>query len=324
MTVRDKAMKKILVCGATGFIGRNIATYFSKKEGCQVYGVYHQQEPWDCKNITFLKADLREKAQVDQVVQGMDIIIQAAATTSGSKDIVSQPYIHVTDNAVMNSLIFRSAYEANVGHVVFFSCGVMYQPSGIPVKETDFNANIGLLPQYFGVGWTKVYIEKMCEFYAGISATKYTVLRQSNIYGPYDKYDYEHSHMFGATVRKVMDAKEGDTVVIWGEGTEGRDLLYVDDVVDFVERAIRLQEGKFELCNVGFGHAFSVNEVVEKVIALSGKKLGISHDLGQPSIPTHLSFNIGKAQNLFGWKPKIGLEEGIKKTLRWYQESGRI
>lgn len=315
-------LKTILICGATGFIGRNIVEHFAKREEYKVYAVYHEKEPFDCDNVEFLKADLREKEQVDKVVKGIDVIIQAAATTSGSKDIIYKPYIHVTDNAIMNSLIFRSAYEAKVKHIVFFSCGVMYQPSEIPRFEHDFNANDEIVPQYYGVGWTKVYIEKMCEFYSRISDTKYTVLRQSNIYGPYDKYDYEHSHMFGATLRKVMDAKEGDKIIVWGQGKESRDLLYVDDVVRFVDKAIDLQESKFVLCNVGYGQDFSVTEVVQKIISLSGKKLGIEYDVTKPSIPTHLSFNIERAMNLFGWKPQTSFEDGIKKTILWYQKTG--
>ena len=311
-------VKKILICGVTGFIGRNIAEYFAKNKEYKVYGVYHQKEPWDCPAITFFRADLREKSQVARVIQGMDIIIQAAATTSGSKDIISQPYVHVTDNAVMNSLIFRAAYDAKVRHVFFFSCGVMYQPGNRPRKEQDFNVGDEMVPQYFGVGWTKVYIEKMCEFYARISETKYTVLRQSNIYGPHDKYDYEHSHMFGATVRKVTDAKDGDSIVVWGEGKESRDLLHVDDVVSFVDMALEKQREKFQLCNVGYGQAFSVNEIVRKVIDASGKDLTICHDVSKPSIPTNLCFDIERAKELFGWKPKVSITEGIEKTLQWY------
>ena len=317
-------MKKILICGVTGFIGRNMAEHFVKDDEYQVYGVYYGKEPWDCPNITFIKADLREEHQVGQVVQGMDIIIQAAATTSGSKDIISRPYIHVTDNAVMNSLIFRAASESNVKHVIFFSCGVMYQPGRLPRKEQDFKADDEMVPQYFGVGWTKVYIEKMCEFYSRVSETKYTVLRQSNIYGPYDKYDYEHSHMFGATIRKVADTEDGGGIVIWGDGKETRDLLYVEDVVDFVDRAIKGQKEKFQLCNVGYGMAYSVNDVVRKIIEASGKDITVSHDIAKPSIPTHLCFDIEKANKLFGWRPKVSLEKKKKKTLQWYQDSRRI
>ena len=131
--------KKVLVCGATGFIGRNIAEYLAGRNDLEVYGVYLKSEPLKESRIKMIKADLTDKNDVSRVVKGMDIIIQAAATTSGSKDIVTKPYIHVTDNAIMNSLIFMSAYAHSVSHIVFFSCSVMYQPSNIPLKETDFN-----------------------------------------------------------------------------------------------------------------------------------------------------------------------------------------
>ena len=170
---------------------------------------------------------LTNREDVDELLKpGYDILVQAAATTSGAKEIVNKPYYHVTDNAVMNSLIFRSAFEHNIGHVIFFSCTVMHQSSDKPLKEDDFDANKGMHPRYFGVGWTKVYIEKMCEFYSRISSTKYTVVRHSNIFGPYDKFDLERSHVFGATMTKVMTAKDGGKIVVWGTGEEERDLLY--------------------------------------------------------------------------------------------------
>ena len=111
--------RKVLVCGATGFIGRNIAETLAQKEEFEVYGTYLKSAPLDNSGIKMIRADLTNKEDVELAVKGMDLIIQAAATTSGVKDILTKPYIHVTDNAVMNSLIFRSAYEHKVGQVVF-------------------------------------------------------------------------------------------------------------------------------------------------------------------------------------------------------------
>ncbi len=194
-------------------------------------------------------------------------MIQAPATTSGAKDIVTKPYIHVADNAVMNSLLFRSAHDHGVEQVIFFSCTVMYPEKEKPVREEDFNYEIS--PKYFGVGWTKVYLEKMCEFYSSIGNTKYTAIRHSNIYGPHDKYDLEKSHVFGATVTKVMTAKDG-RITVWGEGTEERDLLYVEDLVRFVGLVMARQKNKFDLVNVGLGKSVSVTELVQKIIQHSG------------------------------------------------------
>ncbi|MBI2098116.1 MAG: NAD(P)-dependent oxidoreductase [Candidatus Wildermuthbacteria bacterium] len=312
--------KKVLICGATGFIGRNIVEHFATLSDFEVYGTYWQAEPLENPNIRMVEADLTNKDDVARVVEGKDIIIQAAATTSGAKDIVEKPYYHVTDNALMNSLLLRAAFEHNVAHFIFFSCTVMYQPSDTALSEQDFDANQELLPKYFGVGWTKVYIEKMCEFYSRIGNTKYTVIRHSNIYGPHDKYDLEKSHVFGATLTKVMTAPPNGQIVVWGEGTEARDLLHVADLVDFVEAAIAKQESKFKLYAVGLGEAISVADLVKKMIEHSGKNLTISYDTSKPSIKTSLFLDCSRAKEELGWAPKISLDEGIERTMAWYKE----
>ncbi|MBN1384038.1 MAG: NAD-dependent epimerase/dehydratase family protein [Elusimicrobia bacterium] len=315
---------KVLICGATGFIGRNTAEFFAGKDNFEVYGTYLKSKPLNNPKIKMVKADLTDKNDVSRVINGMDIIIQAAATTSGAKEIVTKPYIHVTDNALMNALIFRTAYDYKVSHVVFFSCTNMYQSSDVPIKETDFDLNKEIFSSYFGAAWTKVYNEKMCEFYSRIGDTKYTVIRHSNIYGPYDKYDLEKSHVFGATITKVMTAKEGGKIRVWGSGEEERDLLYVSDLVNFIDLAVSKQKNKFELLNAGLGSSISVKELVKKIIALSGKNIDIEYDLSKPSIKTKLCLDTTKAKKTFGWSPEVTLDDGIRKTITWYKNHFNI
>ncbi len=317
----DKINKKILICGSTGFIGRNLAEYFAKRDDVQVCGTYFESEPLNIPKVKMVYADLRSKEDVDKALDGMDIVIQAAATTSGAKDIFSKPWYHVTDNAVMNAYLFRSAYENNVGHLIFLSCTIMYQSSDDPLKEDDFDANADVNSAYFGGAWTKVYNEKMCEFYSGIGGAKYTVIRHSNIYGPYDKYDLDKSHVFGATMTKVMAAKEGDKVLVWGTGEEERDLLYVSDLVDFIELAIDKQKSKFELLNAGYGSSISISGLVRKIIEHSGKNLDIEYDRTKPSIKTKLSLDTARANKILGWSPKTSIDDGIIKTMTWYKEN---
>jgi GDP-L-fucose synthase len=311
--------KKVLVCGATGFIGRNITEQLSKRSDLEVHAVRFQRQEYDCPNITWHHADLRRPEDIERVIQGVDIIIQAAATTSGSKDIVTRPYIHVTDNAVMNAYLFRAAFEHKVKHVIFFSCTVMYASSETALKETDFDANKALHPRYFGVGNTKLYTEKMCEFYAGISDTKFTSIRHSNIYGPHDKFDLERSHVFGATITKVMTAK--DKISVWGTGEEERDLLHVDDLINFIDLAIAKQPEKYRLYNCGYGQAITIKNLVNDIVRLSGKKLTIEHDLSQPTIKTSLFLDCALAKKELGWEPKINLETGIQNTLTWWENN---
>ena len=312
-------MKKILICGATGFIGRNLTKYFADRDEFEVYAVWNQRPSTKIDNVTWVQGDLRKTGDVERLVEGMDIIVQAAATTSGSKDIVNRPHIHVTDNAVMNSLLLRAAFDHHVKHFVFFSCTVMYQSSAKALSETDFDASEELHSRYYGVGWTKVYVEKMCDFFSKLGRTKHSVIRHSNIYGPYDKYDLERSHVFGATITKVMNAEE--KIKVWGTGEEERDLLHVDDLVQFVEKTIKKQDSPYELFNCGLGKAVCIRQLVEIVVRLSGKTLKIEHDLSQPSIKTSLFLDCSKAKEMLGWKPYIDLEEGVQKTFYWYREN---
>jgi nucleoside-diphosphate-sugar epimerase len=310
---------KLLICGATGFIGRNMVEYFAGLGEYDVHAVRFNRPEYAYKNVTWHKADLRDPEAVNKLLAGVDILVQAAATTSGSKDIVTRPYIHVTDNAVMNSYLFRAAFEHKVKHVIFFSCTVMYPSSSKALKESDFDANTPLHPRYFGVGNTKIYIEKMCEFFAGISDTKFTAIRHSNIYGAHDKFDLERSHVFGATITKVMTAK--DTVTVWGTGEEERDLLHVDDLSRFVELAIKKQPVKYRLYNCGLGKAVSIKDLVNKMVVKSGKKLMVKHDLSQPTIKTSLFLDCSLAKAELGWEAQVDLDSGIEATLRWWSDN---
>ena len=159
----------------------------------------------------------------------------------------------------------------------------------------------------------------MCEFYSSLGNTKYTAIRHSNIYGPYDKFDLERSHVFGATITKVMTASK--KITVWGKGKEKRDLLYIDDLISFVMLVIKKQKNNFELLNCGLGKDISINELVKKIIFLSKKKLDINYDLSKPNIPTYLTVNCDKAKKLLGWKPKTSLDNGIKKTLKWWTKN---
>jgi GDP-L-fucose synthase len=311
--------RRVVVCGATGFIGRHVAEHFAADpDRFEVIGIHHLRPSFEHPAITWTQADLCDKAQVRRALEGADIVIQAAATTSGSADVVTRPYIHVADNAVMNSHLLRAAFDHKIKHFVFFSCSVMYPSSKRPLAESDFDLAGPIEPRHFGIAWTKVYVERMCEFYAGICPTRFTVIRHSNIYGPYDKFDLERSHVFGATVTKAMTARD-DRIVVWGAGTERRDFLYISDLVDFVRVAIDRQPSQHGLYNVGCGEAVSVRELVERIIAASGRALRIEHDLTMPTIPTSFALDAAIARTELGWEPKVPLADGIRRTLDWYR-----
>jgi UDP-glucuronate decarboxylase len=121
-----------------------------------------------------------------------------------------------------------------------------------------------------------------------------------------------------------MTAKDGGKITVWGEGGEERDLLYISDLVDFFKLAISKQGGRFALVNVGCGSSYSIDELVRKIIVLSGKKLSVEYDRTKPSIKTKIRLDSGQAKELFGWTPKTGLETGIKDTISWYKKYHKV
>jgi GDP-L-fucose synthase len=314
--------KKIIVLGASGFIGRNVCLHLKKKfPNSKIIGVYNKNKI-KVNGVKFIKCDLtKSDNKIIKIFNNADVVIQAAATTSGAKDIISKPYIHVNDNAIMNSRITRCAFHSNVKHLLVFSCTVMYHSSNKAIKESQFTDGKKIYHSYFGAAWMKVFVEKMCEFYSRFKMNKYTLIRHSNIYGPYDKYDLDKSHVFGATINKVMNAKKNGELIIWGKGKESRDLLYIDDLLNFIFLAIKKQKGMFEIYNVGYGRPISINNLVKKIVKISKKKIKIKNDLSKKSLSTKIFLDCKKAYQDFVWKPKINLDIGIKKTLKWYKNN---
>ena len=306
---------RVLLTGASGFIGKNIANRLSARHDVKLYGVGHTKWP----SPKGIKADLRNSDDVKNLVSGRDVVIHAAAVTTGAKDVIERPYVHTTDNAIMSSLLLRAAYEAGVKHFIFFGSTTVYRSSEAPVKESDWDGNAAPEPNYFASAWTKIYVEKMCEFYASLGRTNHTVLRNANVYGPHDKFDLERSHVFGATVTKVMTAPEGGQITVWGDGSAKRDLLYVDDLVDAVEAAMEKQTSNYACYNIGSGSMISVDGLVGKIVDASGRKLSIVHDTSKPSINTALCLDCTKAHQELGWYPKTSLNEGIQKTIEWWK-----
>jgi nucleoside-diphosphate-sugar epimerase len=311
---------RVLVCGATGFIGRNLVGALGGRPDLEVHAVRFTRPAYPCAGVTWHQADLRDAVSVHALLDGMDVVIQAAATTSGSKDIVGTPHIHVTDNAVMNSLLLRACYDRKVGHFVFFSCSVMYQPREVPWREEEWDPAAELHRNYFGVGWTKIYIEKMCEFFSRLGVTRHTVIRHTNVFGPHDKFDLERSHVFGATVTKAMTSTTG-RVTVWGTGEEARDLIHVDDLVRFVGLCLERQQEPYRMLHAGSGRAIRIRDIVASIVAASGRDLRIEHDPAGPTIRTSFALDSSLAAEVIGWKPEVPFEDGVRRTVDWWRHA---
>ena len=314
--------KTMLICGADGFIGKTSLDHFKDTYDitATIFNRKHPRRP-SRLGVDYISVDLRNEAEVINLFKNKkyDVVLQTAATTTGAKDVTERPYVHVTDNAVMNSWIFREAMTAGVGHLLFPSCTVMYQPKEQPQAEADWSPSDEIYPAYFGVGNMKVFCEKMCDFYSRIGTTKFTAFRHSNVYGPYDKFDLDKCHVVPAFVNKVINAEK--ELEIWGEGKASRDIIYIDDLIDFIDKCIQNQETKYELYNCGAGIAYPILGLAKAIMKINNKELDFKFDLTKPDIPTTVILDCSKAKEELGWVPKTSVEEGLRKTCDWYKSN---
>ena len=311
--------KNILICGASGFIGKNLVLYFAGKKKYNLIGTYHKKKSTNnLKNIKWIKTDLRNFDQCIKVTKNMDIVMQCAATTSGSRDIIRAPYLHVTDNAVMNSYLLRASYINKVKHFIFTSCTVMYKNSNKPLTENEVDEK-KIFKNYYGVGHTKLYIEKMCKFFSKISDIKFTVIRHSNIYGPFDKFDKKKGHFIGSSIHKVFNEKT-KKINIFGMGNEMRDYLYVNDLLSFIDLAIKKQKENFQIFNCSYGKSFKIKEILQIILKISGSNKKIENISSEKNINVNILVNSNKAKNILRWKPKTTIHKGIKLTIDWFKK----
>ena len=316
----EMTKRKVLVCGASGFIGRNLFEHFSKKSDLDVYGTYlsnnrlnEQRSP----HPRLWRVNLTDRDHTNAIVsQNFDCIINCAAKTEGSGAYNAEASI--ATNTRINLNLIEAAHLHKVKHVIFLSCTVMYPSGDRPLKEDEYDLN-DIHPKYFMGARMKVFAEDLCRFYAGLSTTKYTAVRHTNIYGPHDKFDLQRGHVLSATIEKVMKADK--EIKVWGHGKESRDFLHIQDLIEFIQLAIEKQENNFEIFNVGYGKTYSIKELVRKIVSCSGKDLNIIHDLEKPSIETNMNIDVEKASHLLGWKARIGLSKGLIVTLDWYKKN---
>lgn len=311
--------QRLLITGASGFIGRNLFEYFSKKEDGEVFGTYKSR--LSVPSSRMYCVDLTQEDAARGLFEEIkpDVLIHAAAATVGFHEFKKNEGTFIHANVLMNTNIIALATEYAVRHVVLLGCSLAYPSRDSTVREEDAVV-LSLDHPYKGGATVKSVMEDLAFQYARMNGgnTIYTIIRHSNIYGPYDKFD-GRGHMVASKIPEVVNAKDGETIIVRGHGTERRDLLHIDDLVQFIDSALRNSNPRTDVWNVGYGFSFSVNEIVKKIVDVSGKQLTILNDNFIISAPTQSVLDCQKAKSAFDWEPKIKLEDGLRMTMEWYK-----
>ena len=312
---------KVLVTGAAGFLGTNIAKRLVA-EGSQVRGTIHSRKPqFEHPNLEYVHADLTKMEDCCRVVEGMDYVFMCAANTSGAAVMATQPLAHVTPNVVMNAQMLEASYQVKLKKFLFISSSAAYPPSGNRHVSENEMFEGDPYEGYYSVGWMKRYAEVLCRIYSEKikDPMPTVVIRPSNVYGPYDKFDFERSHVTAALIRKVVERQ--NPLEVWGTGEDVRDLIFVDDFIDAVMLSMTNID-KFNPINIGFGEGCQVREVLNTLLDVDGfQEANVVVNPTKPSmIPVRL-VDVSKAKTLLNFFPQTGLKEGLRKTLTWYRET---
>jgi GDP-L-fucose synthase len=310
--------KRVLVAGATGLIGSHL-TKRLLAEGARVRAT-HWKRDIALKHPTLetMRADLTRGEDCRRVVRDMEWVFLCAASTSGAHTIASTPMVHVTPNVLINSQMLEAAYEAGAAKFQWLGSTVAYPQSDQPMKEEQMFEGEPFEKYYFA-GWTKRFTEILCRMYGEKLARTMTtiVLRPTNVYGPHDDFEFATSHVIPALIRKVVE--RWNPLEVWGDGSEVRDAIYVDDMVEAMVLAAQKLES-YETVNIGLGRGYSVNEILKLILELDGyTDARVKYDGSKPTmIPIRL-IDTAKAERVLGFRAKVDQREGLRRTIEWYR-----
>jgi len=314
---------KILVAGATGLIGSHLLLRLLN-EGAMVRATLHKKDPVILDpRIEYVRCDLTNGADCRRAVDGVQHVHHCAANSSGAAMISASPMIHVTPNILINSQMLEAAYDAGVEKFIWLGSTIAYPNSDQPMKEYQL-MNEEPFDKYYYAGWAKRFMEVLCRMYGEKLPRPMTtiVLRPTNVYGPMDDFEFATSHVIPALIRKSIERWE--PIEVWGDGSEVRDAIYVEDMVEAMVLAAAKID-KYEAINIGLGKGYSVRELLSLITELDGfEKADFKYNLSKPTmIPVRL-IDTSKAESLLGFRASISIREGLGRTIEWYRESRGI
>jgi len=311
--------KKVLIAGGAGFVGTNLVSKMLSC-GAQVRATLHvKPAQLSDDRIEYVHCDLQKEEDCIRACQGIDYLFICSAVTAGAAMMQNKPLFLLAPNAIINMKILEAAYECNVKKTLFISSSTVYPVTDYPVKEEDDNGEY--FEKYFMAGWMKRYCEAVCEMYATKikKPMPVIVVRPGNLYGPYDDFDWETSHVLPAFIRRVVERH--DPISVWGDGMDVKDFIYIDDFVEGSLLAMEKLE-QFDTINIAGGNSYCLRDLLSLLMKLDAySDTEVSYDTSKPTMIPKRLINIDKAKRLLNFEPRTSIDIGLKNTLEWYRNT---
>jgi GDP-L-fucose synthase len=300
----------ILVAGGSGLVGSAIVRELERVNQ-KVIGI-------SSKDLNLL-----DRARTFSFIKELkpNVIIDAAAKVGGVGSNNAYPVEFLSQNLQIQTNLMDAAHEAKVEKFLFLGSSCIYPRNCVqPIKEEylltgelEETNSAYAVAKIAGIELIKSYRKEYG--YSWISAMP------TNLYGPYDNFDLENSHVLPALIRKFVEAKRNNSaeVVLWGSGTPLREFLHVDDLAKAVLVCLENYDSSTQI-NIGSGVEVSIKDLATKIAKQSGFSGKTIWDGNRPDGTPRKVLDVTKITEL-GWKPKISLDEGITTTVEWYQEN---
>jgi GDP-L-fucose synthase len=301
---------KIYIAGHRGMVGSAIWRTLTAKGYTNLIGA------------TSAELDLRHQQAVLDFIskEKPDVIIDAAARVGGILANNNYPYQFIMENMQIQNNLIDSALQGGIEKFIFLGSSCIYpRLAPQPLKE-EYLLTSDLEPTNEWYAIAKITGVKTCQAIRKQFGKDYVSLMPTNLYGTYDNFDLNTSHVLPAMMRKFHEAKENNQapVTLWGSGTPLREFLFVDDMAEAVVFALENKLPDY-LYNIGTGVDLTIKELAETIQKITGHQGEIIWDATKPDGTPRKLMDISKMHDL-GWKHKVDLEQGIQRTYDWFLE----